>query len=156
MVRGTLIVIMLGIFLCGIVDSSSINITWADCGTAANKIKVNTLVWYPVNPKTGDNITIVATGVSLLASTAGQTTESLADGLISKTFDTCQGATIDAMGFAKIYFPGACPMPAGPFNATRYVYLSSYVPTGVFDSSTTSVDSTGAAMLCMAMKFLLY
>jgi hypothetical protein len=100
-------------------------VSWKDCGTAKNHVKVTNISWSPKVPEAGDNITITATGV--LDEDMPDTTMTLTfANVFHHKFDGCKGATIKApLNIAVIYFPPIpCPMKKGVVTSVRYVTVS--------------------------------
>lgn len=62
MVRATIAVAFMVLFMAAPLVSAGIAISWTDCGSAANKVKIDKITWVPANPVAGDTVNITATG----------------------------------------------------------------------------------------------
>jgi hypothetical protein len=48
------------LFTC---TSATISVSWKDCGSATNHIKITDVSWSPTTINPGDNVTITASGI---------------------------------------------------------------------------------------------
>merc|ERR1712216_754292 len=67
-------------------------------------------------------------------------------GLLSKTFDACDGLDLDMpLGLGHIsYAPAGCPIPSGKHESTVEIKLSALLPAGLSKTSrVTAVDQDG-------------
>merc|ERR1719197_710830 len=126
-----------------------ITITWGDCGTASNVVKIESVTWDPANPQPGDNVTITGTGTLKSDITGGTSTLDLV--LKKHTWPSCDGTVVDApLHEAIIYFPKAgCPLKAGNVTTRRYVWLSPHLIHGKTSSHLTSTDQNGNPAICL-------
>ena len=127
-------------------------ISWKDCGTRRNHVKVTNLSWTPQHPVAGDNITITATAVLDEVMTSNIQTLTFAH-VFAHKFSGCAGATVDAPEkLASIYFPPEdCPLQEGRQDLLRYVTTSNLWTKGNTTSKLTSVDQNGQPALCMLL-----
>ena len=129
---------------------ANIGVTWKDCGTSSNKVKVTNVTWTPKNISPG--MTVNITAFASLSEELSDTEVTLTLAAIFKhKFDGCKGAVIEApLNLAKITFPPMdCPVLQGNNRQfKRYVDISKNMPKGSTTSKLTSTDQDGKPAIC--------
>ena len=133
---------------------AAVTVTWEDCGTAANHIKIDD-VTFPSDIEPGMNVTITAHATLDEQITDTTMTMTMAS-IFKHKFDGCAGATVKApLNIAIVDFPPMdCPLPAGKGTFVRYVSLSKNMPKGNTTSKLESVDQVRTTCACLARASL--
>jgi len=134
--------------------SSTIGLTWSDCGDSSTHGKVTDL--QPTSFSPGDDVTIEGTGTLDTTITGGSFEIKMnAAGLIHEDWkgDVCEAKTFSLpLGLGKVSWGGmSCPVAAGTLSVPLGVQLSASIPASLASGTiaATATATNGDSLVCV-------
>ncbi|KAK5583093.1 hypothetical protein RB653_004683 [Dictyostelium firmibasis] len=133
--------LLLAILLILALVTPSFTQVWSNCGTAADKFQITSVVLDPPTPVKGQPITISASGDLDETVTGGTVSVKVKYGfitLINKSEGICSSQD-----------PLSCPIAAGPYSKTITETIPADAPSGKYTGNVVIVDQNNAEIACV-------
>ncbi|KAM9982443.1 hypothetical protein ACTFIZ_006975 [Dictyostelium cf. discoideum] len=133
--------LLLALFFILALVSPSFTQVWSNCGTAADKFQITSVVLDPPTPVKGQDITISASGILSETVTSGNVAVKVKYGfitLINENVAICSSED-----------PLSCPIAAGDYQKNMTEMIPSDAPAGKYTGNVVITDQNNDEIACI-------